>query len=97
MENEKRYTIDAALFKQLKDVFTILNMPHIIDQIKAVDILTAKDVIALSMELDRIATLRHINDAMRKLYRSGDAESVNKLRDLKVQYGKVINLPGGEV
>lgn len=93
MGNEKRYTIDAALFKQIKDVFSIMMLPHIIDHIKAVDILTAKDIISLSMELDRISTLRHINDAMHKLYKSGDTESVNKLREIKMEYGKVINLP----
>ena len=97
MENEKRYTIDATLFKQLKDVFTILTMPHIIDQIKAVDMLTAKDIISLSMELDRIATLRCINEAMHKLYQSGDTAGVNKLREIKAEYGKIINLPRGGV
>lgn len=93
MENEKRYTIDAALFKQLKDVLTILSMPHILDQIKAVDILTAKDIIALSMELDRISTIRCINEAMHRLYNNGDTDGLKKLRDIKAEYGKVINLP----
>ena len=97
MENEKRYTIDAALFKQIRDIFTILTMPHIIDQIKAVDLLTAKDIIALSMELDRVATLRCINETMHQLYKSGDTAGVNKLREIKSEYGKIIDFPRGEV
>ncbi len=85
---EKRYTIPAELFTQIKDLLSILTLPHIMDHIKNVDRLTANDILSVHLSIDQIATRRIITDMMRTAWQSGDKNAVIDLRKLRDDMNK---------
>lgn len=80
---EKQYTIPAELFQQLKDVISILRLPHIMQHISKVDKMTARDLVEISMKLDQIETRRMLNSALRMAYRLKDINALGQIRALK--------------
>lgn len=82
---EKRYTITAELFHQLKDVMCILSLPHIMEHIKKVDNLTAREIIDITMKLDQIETRRILNHVLRTAYQNNDIKALEMIRAAKLE------------
>lgn len=82
---EKRYTISAELFHQLKDVICILRLPHIMQHIARVDNLTARELNDIAMKLDQIETRRVLNDVLRKAYQNNDIKTLEMIRAAKLE------------
>lgn len=80
---EKRYTISAELFCKLHDIMILLSAPRLLSTIKAIDPLTARDIISLRLDIEQIATKRVLNDLMRTYYMNGDDEGVQAMRKAK--------------
>ena len=82
---EKRYTISADLFHQIKDVISILRLPHIMQHISNVDRMTAKDILDVSMKLDQVETRRILNHILRTAYQNKDTTTIEQIRNAKME------------
>ena len=80
---EKRYTISAETFCKMSDIMTLLCSPRLLSTIKAIDPLTARDIISLRLDIEQIATKRVLNDLMRTYYLNGDDDGVQAMRKAK--------------
>lgn len=80
---EKRYTISAELFCKLNDIMTLLCAPTLLNTIKTIDPLTARDIISLRLDIEQIKTKRILNELMRNYYINGDDEGVQAMRKAK--------------
>lgn len=80
---EKRYTISAEIFCKAHDIMTLLCSPRLLSAIKAIDPLTARDIISLRLDIEQIATKRVLNDLMRTYYLNGDDDGVQAMRKAK--------------